>query len=184
MIDLLETDGDDLYFTDPLSPEVEGLMESASEAYAQGDAELPLLRAYLLSDSHLTVLVGLYRFYYYQHRLKEAQQVALRSMSKASLSLGFNKPWSELSSKDFLIDDQTEISVALIRFYLLALKGFGYLCVRLHEFEQGTAALKKVYELDEQDHLGAKALLDTILTSEEYRRYLSDNNMPIPLKAY
>ena len=48
------------------------------------------------------------------------------------------------------------------RFHLLALKGAGYLSLRLGRFEQGKAMLAKVVELDADDRLGARLLLGVL----------------------
>jgi hypothetical protein len=43
---------------------------------------------------------------------------------------------------------------------MLALKGAGYLQLRLGDYETALARLEKVSELDSNDRLGAKALID------------------------
>ncbi|MNF37983.1 hypothetical protein D3C84_189210 [compost metagenome] len=52
--------------------------------------------------------------------------------------------------------------IGLLRFHLLALKGAGYLSLRLGRFEQGKAMLVKVVELDADNRLGARLLLDVL----------------------
>lgn len=46
-MDLLDFEAKDLYFQQEDSQEVQDLIKSASELYASGEAELPLLQAYL-----------------------------------------------------------------------------------------------------------------------------------------
>ena len=73
LLDFVETE---LYFDEPLSTEVSQLLATASAEYGSLEAELALLRASVLSPKHLSVLVALYRYYFYQHRLVAALQVA------------------------------------------------------------------------------------------------------------
>ncbi len=65
MMDLLEFDAKDLYFEREDSPEVQSLIKAASELYGSGEAELPLLQAYLRAPESLNVLVALNRFYFH-----------------------------------------------------------------------------------------------------------------------
>ncbi|HNI49426.1 MAG TPA: hypothetical protein PLN96_16265, partial [Zoogloea sp.] len=79
-MDLLDFSECKLYFEEDLPPEAEEMLAQASREYGQPDAEIALLRANLMVPDNLTVLVGLYRFYFYQHRLEEALRVAERAM--------------------------------------------------------------------------------------------------------
>ena len=72
-MDLLDFEAQGLYFDTKDAPEVEQMISTAAENYADGSAELPLLRAYFLAPTSLNVLVALNRFYYYQHRLEDAE---------------------------------------------------------------------------------------------------------------
>jgi tetratricopeptide (TPR) repeat protein len=157
-VDLLDFEGQDLYFDEALSIQAEQLLDEAAKRYESGDAELPLLQAYFHAPEHLTVLVGLYRFYYYQHRYHDALVVAARAMGVSGDRLSFPPDWRLLSSSDMGLGAIK--SMGLLRFYLLTLKAAGYLNLRLDRLEEGQAMLKKVIELDPHDRLGAKALLD------------------------
>ena len=48
-MDLLDFEAQGLYFENKDTPEVENMIAIASENYASGEAELPLLRAYFLA---------------------------------------------------------------------------------------------------------------------------------------
>lgn len=159
-MDLLDFEGQALYFDDPISPEVESLLAQAAQNYAEGKAEICLLRAYFLMPENLSVLVGLYRFYYYQHRLEDTLKVAYRAMSVAAERLGLPDDWRELHPDH--LGSAVLRSMGLLRFYLLALKGAGYVSLRLGEVEQGMQMLGQVSALDAQDRLGASALLETV----------------------
>ena len=80
-MDLLDFEAQGLYFDHQELPEVESLIAKAAENYADGEAELPLLRAYFLAPHSLNVLVALNRFYYYQHRLEDALAATLKALA-------------------------------------------------------------------------------------------------------
>lgn len=156
-MDLLEFNEHSLYFDQPLSPQVETLLNEAADGYAGGAAELPLLRAYVLAPDNLTVLVALYRYFYYQHRLAEALKVAEQARIAAGSALGFPADWRQLDLP--YLSSAVRKSMGLVRFCLLALKAEGFLLLRQGELEQGRARLQKVRDLDDADRLGAGALL-------------------------
>lgn len=159
-MDLQDFDGSGLYFDDPLAPDVASLLSQASEDYAQGMAEQSLLAAEALAPDNLTVMVGLYRFYYYQHRYQDALNIAERVMGILTLRLALPEHWSQLNPGH--LPAAAQQGMGLLRFYLLALKGAGYLNLRLGRFEQGKTMLLKVAELDADNRLGAKLLLDVL----------------------
>jgi len=161
-MDLLkELDGSGCYFEEEISDEVQGLLDAAADNYAEEEvAELLLLRAFLRMPDSLTVLVGLYRFYFYRHRLFDALEVADRAMRLAAEAIGFDPDWSSLQIDDF--DRMAAGQVSMGRFYLFALKGAGYMNMRTGKIELGTVQLRKVRELDPEDRLGASVLLNVV----------------------
>lgn len=160
-MDLLkELDGSDCYFEEKLPDEVTQMLDAAAESYGEEGAEMLLLRAFLRSPSSLTVLVALYRYYFYQHRLRDALAVADRAMQESGWRLALPAGWPELTAKSF--DRQAAAHVTMSRFYLFALKGAGYMNMRIGKLDLGAAMLRKVRELDPEDRLGASVLLDVI----------------------
>ncbi len=156
-MDLQDFEGQSLYFDKPMSAEVEQLIQRASEAYAEGRAEPLLLKAFALSPENLTVLVALYRFYYYQHRYPEAIDIADHVMLVVAPGITFPDHWEDISSAN--LANGLMRSFTQVRFYLLALKGAAYLYLRSGQVEKGVRMLNKVIELDSRDRLGAGALL-------------------------
>lgn len=159
-MDLQDFDSDSLYFDDPLTPEVEALLVAASDHYSEGKAEESLLAAQVLAPDNLMVYVGLYRFYYYQHRYADAVEIACRVMSTLAAKLALPNDWQILTEAHLPV--AAARSISLLRFYLLALKGCGYLNLRLGQFEEGKRMLNKVMLLDAEDRLGAKVLLNVL----------------------
>lgn len=164
-MDLQDFEGQDMYFDMPMSAEVEMLIEQAAECYADGGAESKLLKAYVQAPKNLSVLVALYRFYYYQHRYHDALYIADQAMAVSGEMLGITTHWRLLTPGH--LGEPAMHSMGLLRFYFLALKGAGYLCLRQDDREGATERLKKVVELDPQDRLGAKFLLNMALYGSE-----------------
>ena len=147
-----------LYYDEDIDPAVHALLERAAEHYGEPEAENLLLRAYFHAPEHPMVLVALYRFFYYQHRLAEALRVAERVLVLTAASLGLPEDWRALDRSAF--ENVVMVSMTRLRFYMLALKGAGYLELRLGEYASALQRLQKVADLDERDRLGAQALID------------------------
>ncbi len=157
-MDLMQFDQTTLYFDDPLPPQIEQLLREAGDCYGQAEAEALLLRAYFLAPEQLMVLVALYRYYFYQHRLEDALLVADRSLEVAGRRLDLPPDWQHLHPAH--IGHAVLRSMGLLRFYLMVLKAAGYIHLRLGNAGAGVAMLEKLGELDDHDRLGGKALLD------------------------
>jgi hypothetical protein len=159
-MDLLDFSDCKLYFEEPLPAAAEALIAQAALEYGEASAELSLLRAHLLAPENLTVLVGLYRYYFYQHRLEDALHVAERAMQLSGRPLGLPPDWQLL--------DETRLGVAagnsfgLLRFYLLALKAASVVLLRLGDIAGSRARLIKLAGLDIRDQLGAAKLLEVV----------------------
>jgi hypothetical protein len=161
-MDLLDFAAEDLYYAGEQSAQVTRLV---AEAYGRGEAESLLLRACFLAPEDLSVLVALYRYYYYQHRYEDALLVAHRALGVSAERLGINSDWMAVNQRD--LNGGAARSMSLMRFYLYALKGAGYLKLRLGDTEGGARRLGKVVELDEADRIGAKGLLEVVCGRSE-----------------
>ncbi|WPL13696.1 hypothetical protein Thiosp_03512 [Thiorhodovibrio litoralis] len=159
-LDLLDFTGQDLYFDTPLPAEVDALLEGAATQYGSdggASAEPALLRAYFLAPENLSVLVALYRYYYYQHRLEDALVVAERAIGLSARELELDEGWEALD--EARLRQIGERSMALTRFLLLALKGAGYLELRLNRGPDALARFEKLDVLDSDGRLGTDSLL-------------------------
>jgi tetratricopeptide (TPR) repeat protein len=163
-MDLLELEGQRLYFDEPMPQAVTDLIAQASSAYGSGKEEALLLKANFIAPNNLSVLVALYRCYYYQQRLEDALQVAQRALSTAALRVGFPDDWRQLNEAE--LAHAVFKSMGLVRFYMTTLKAEAYLYLRLGDIRAGRGRLKKVSELDTTDHFGARALLEMLENSE------------------
>ncbi len=159
-MDLHDFDSASLYFDEPSSDAVEALMVEAAEGYEDGSGELALLKAHFLAPRQLTVLVGLYRFYFYKHRLTDADCVAVRAMATAGERLGLPDDWSE--ADEIALACAASRSIGLLRFWLLALKARAILALRDGRLVEGRRMLDKLRELDQHDRLGVRPLIDVL----------------------
>lgn len=159
-MDLLDFSECKLYFEEPLPAEAERLIAHAAQVYGDPEAEYALLRAHLLAPENLSVLVGLYRYYFYQHRLDDALIVAERAMQLSARPLGLPTDWRQLD--ECRLGRAAENSFGLLRFYLLALKAASIVLLRLGRITASRDRLNKLIELDSRDQLGAAKLLEVV----------------------
>ena len=79
------------------------------------------------------MLIGLYRFYFYQHRLAEAFEVAQICLKKAARDNGLPLDWREVRPDQANFSD---FAAVLPRFYLFTLKAAAYLSMRLGDLAE------------------------------------------------
>jgi len=159
-MDLLDFDPTELYFEQEECEEVEKLIKQAGNSYEDGEAELPLLQAFLRSPESLNVLVAINRFYYYQHRLPEALLVSEKALEIIRKKLELPCDWQTIELQD--ISNAPKDQLSWVRLYLFTLKSIGFLKMRLHELEPSKAIFEKLTTLDSEDRIGAKALLELV----------------------
>lgn len=159
-MDLLDFEQAEMYFDEPISSEVEHLIAMAAANYGNDDSELMLMRANFIAPQHLVVLVALYRYYFYQHRLEDALLVAESTLAVVGRRLEFPDTWHHLCEAN--VGEGVMRSMGLVRFYLMVLKATGYIHLRLGNFNAGKAMLEKLVELDSHDRIGGKALLEVL----------------------
>lgn len=158
-MDLENFGSESLYFDEAQPPEVLRLMHLAAEDY-HGGAEAHLQAALDMAPDSLIVLVGLYRYYFYNARYADALPVAHRVMAVIAPRIAFPAEWRRIDRYALL--KGVSRSMSLVRFYLSALKAAGYVNLRLRNFAEGRQMLEKVVDLDDADRLGARVLLDVL----------------------
>ncbi|MGD2118545.1 MAG: hypothetical protein PVG66_09310 [Chromatiales bacterium] len=165
-VDMLDFGSEELYFDEPMQDETRQCLDEAAQLYGETEAEQLLMRAYFLEPEHPVVLVALYRYFFYQHRYRDALLIAERVLHLFATRLGLPERWQDLS--EMQIGSGVMVSMTYIRFYMLALKGAGYLELRLGDYESALQRLHKVVEIDSNDRLGAAALLQV---AQDYLNY-------------
>lgn len=164
-LDLLDLGEDGLYFDEPCAPEIDALIAQAAHDYGHATAEQHLLRAYFLTPEQLSVLVALYRYYFYQHRLEDALIVAERALDVTARRLHLVDGWRSIGH--VALGEAVMRSMGLLRFHLLALKGSAVILLRLGRLDEARLRLTKIAEVDERDVLGVAPLLDVLAAREE-----------------
>lgn len=159
-MDLLDFEAQDLYFEQEEPAAVTELLKQASGDYAEGEAELPLLKAYFLAPQSLNVLVALNRFYYHQHRLEEALTATEKALQIVRAQLNFPQQWQDLSP-ELMASVPTE-QLTQLRLYLFSLKSSGFLNMRLLRLDLSQQIFEKLVELDNKDRIGAAGLLELV----------------------
>lgn len=157
-MDLLDFQGEDMYFDQPLGADADLLLQQAAASYGEDAAEHCLLRAYFLEPEHLTVLVALYRYFYYRHRYAESLLIAERAIAVTARRLGIGTDWRAIDAA--ALGPAVLTSMTLTRFLLLAIKGAGYLCLRLGDAAGALERLERVAALDTSDRLGLTELIN------------------------
>jgi len=143
-----------------LPAEAEEFLDLASKTYADSEtAERYLRQAQQWAPDHAAVLIGLYRFYFYKGRLREALEIANRCLEKATRENNMPRDWRRARAQDAVFDRYDEM---LPRFFLFTLKGYAYLQMRLGALDESRIALAKLLELDPSDKIGAKVLLGVL----------------------
>jgi tetratricopeptide (TPR) repeat protein len=159
-VDLLDISDGEMYFERPLPAPVARLIDAAAEQYGSDDcdaAERCLLRAQLLAPDHLTVLVALYRFYFYRQRYTETLATAERCIIAAAREVGIPDDWRRLDHAYFA--HAVQQSMPLTRFLLLALKGAGYVLLRMNRPAEALERLECIAAFDERNRLGVTELV-------------------------
>ena len=155
-MDFLDFDNHELYFDESLCADDEILLLKAANLYPDRETEEILLDMHTRLPENLTILVALYRFYYYQHRYHDALDIAAEALNASAAMMGLQVGWENLTEQH--LGKGVFVSMGLIRFYMLGLKASAYLLMRTGEIEQAHARLKKIVELDPADQFGASFL--------------------------
>ena len=121
-------------------------------------AEAHIRAALAAAPDHPEVSVGAYKFYFYKHRYREAVPLALWCVTWALARLGLEGDWRQVAAADAAFADLERMP----RFFLFALKAYGYVLVRAGETVAGREAVAKVASLDLGDRVGASRLLTVI----------------------
>jgi hypothetical protein len=159
-LELLELGDDVLYFDEPCPAIVAAQIDAAARQYGQPVAEQRLLYAYFLAPEQLSVLVAIYRYYFYQHRLDDALVVAERALAVSAQRLQLTGGWPSLGP--ITLGKAAMRSMGMLRFHLLALKGSAVILLRLGRLSEARVRLTKIAEVDIRDALGVVPLLEVI----------------------
>lgn len=132
------------------------LVSEAAGLWGEPERAVRLLReARALAPESVDVQVALYRFHFYRGEVREALAVADDCIATAAASLGLPADWRAVTDGGA---DFGDLADPARRFYLFALKAWGYLQMRTGNLDAGAAALAAVRRLDPQDRVGSGVL--------------------------
>lgn len=140
-----------------LLPDIDRHLQEAAAAYHDTPlAEQHLWRALAIDPACLKVYFSLYKFYFYKHRLADAEHVTLTALETAARQGGFTADWTMLTpaSTDWSCIDAPQ------HFYLFSLKALAFIRLRRGKTEESLALLAKLHELDPYDSVGSSVIRD------------------------
>lgn len=144
------------YYGGDLSAAAERALHVAAAAWDDPPAaEAALDAAEALAPGHRAVLLARYKYHFYRTELAAAAPYALACVRDSARALNLPADWRDVRPGDARFD---EIE-AEPRFFLFALKAYGYVCVRSGAVEEGKAALAQVIALDPTDATATRRLL-------------------------
>lgn len=128
------------------------------QAVAANHADKPLAeqlfkQALALDGACLQSYFALYKFYFYQARLAEAEQAALAGLNEAARQGGLPEDFCLLASGD---QDLYRDEVRL--FYLYTLKALAFIRLRLGRDQQSKQILDLLLTIDPEDRCGASVI--------------------------
>ena len=84
-----------------LPEKAEWHLRQAGLSYQQDDvAESHLQQARLIAPTHVAVLIGLYRYYFYKGRLRHALSVAIQCLDRAMVEMSLGGDWRQVRPED------------------------------------------------------------------------------------
>lgn len=119
-------------------------------------AEQLFKQAQELDSTCLQTYFALYKFYFYQGRLQEAEREVLAGLEAASLQGGFPGDYRRLAKEPKKWDMYaSEISL----FYLYTLKALAFIKLRRQHEEEAHLILSLLHELDPEDRSGGSVIM-------------------------
>jgi len=130
--------------------------------HSEAEAEAKVLEALALAPDALAVRIGVYKFYFYRHRLAEALPHALSCVAFATHALGLPEDWRRIGPGDAAFVGSAVTLAPLPKLLMQTLIATGYVLARLGRIAAAEEALSKVVELDPTDRLGAGRMLAVV----------------------
>lgn len=145
-------------FSPHMPPQVNALLQAAVAASSanQTQAEQLFLQAQALDSQCLQTYFALYKFYFYQKRLVDAERIVLAGLEEAARQAGFPND-HQLLVKDLHKWDMYADENAL--FYLYTLKALAFIRLRRGLSDEATLILSHLQQLDPQDLSGSSVIM-------------------------
>ncbi|WKJ89641.1 hypothetical protein QZJ86_16700 [Methylomonas montana] len=146
-------------FSPDVPEEVNKLLQMA---VAASHADKPLAEKYFkqaqqLDGSCLQTYFALYKFYFYQGRLLEAEREVMAALEEAARQGGFPADYQRLG-RELGQWDMYASDIAL--FYLYSLKALAFIKLRLQLDAEAQLILSLMRQFDPEDRSGASVIMD------------------------
>lgn len=146
-------------FSPNMPPEVNHLLQAAVAASSvdQGRAEILFLQAQSLDSHCLQTYFALYKFYFFQKRLADAERIVIAGLEESARQGGFPSDYRRLARNRQKWDlYANEITL----FYLYTLKALAFIKLRLGFTIDAQLILSQLQQLDPEDLSGASVIMD------------------------
>lgn len=145
-------------FSPDMPQAVNALLQQAVVASRNDKARAEELfrQAYELDKGCLQTYFALYKFYFYQARLAEAERFVRAGLEEAARQGGFPPDYRRLyreRERWNLYADEASL------FYLYTLKALAFIKLRQDQLEQGQDILLSLQQLDPEDRAGASVIM-------------------------
>jgi hypothetical protein len=151
--------GERIIFSPNIPPEVNQLLQAAviASSVDQARAENLFIQAQTTDRHCLQTYFALYKFYFYQKRLADAERIALSGLEESARQGGFPSDFRRLVREPKKWDlYANEITL----FYLYTLKALAFIKLRQGQMVEGQLILSLLQQLDPQDKSGASVIMD------------------------
>lgn len=146
-------------FSPNIPSEVNNLLQAAVAASSvdQSRAENLFLQAQTLDSHCLQTYFALYKFYFFQKRLVDAERIVLAGLEESARQGGFPSDYRQLAGN---IQKWNLYANESALFYLYTLKALAFIKLRLGFTLDAQLVLSHLQQLDPEDLSGASVIMD------------------------
>jgi hypothetical protein len=146
-------------FSPNMPAEVNSLLQAAVAASSidQSRAEKLFLQAQTLDSHCLQTYFALYKFYFFQKRLADAERIVLAGLEESARQGGFPSDYRRLARNR---QKWNLYANEITLFYLYTLKALAFIKLRLGLTIDAQLVLSHLQQLDPEDLSGASVIMD------------------------
>ena len=146
-------------FSPDIPAEVNNLLQAAVAASPvdQHRAETLFLQAQALDSHCLQTYFALYKFYFFQKRLIDAERIVLAGLEESARQGGFPNDYQQLAGN---LQRWNLYANECSLFYLYTLKALAFIRLRLGLTLEAQLILSTLQQLDPKDLSGASVIMD------------------------
>ena len=146
-------------FSPDIPLEVNNLLQAAVAASPvdQNRAETLFLQAQALDSHCLQTYFALYKFYFFQKRLVDAERIVLEGLEESAKQGGFPNDYDQLAGN---LQEWNLYANESSLFYLYTLKALAFIRLRLGLNLEAQLILSTLQQLDPKDLSGASVIMD------------------------